>query len=181
MNPFEARPMTAREARRLTARAERIAARHERQARGKKPQHTIGPVHRATVRQRLEREITEAMVNAGLHGHIGQDARALADSYGRIVWLVCHAAHALGIGDAPEVRVLIGSAHALGDIVAMPASLEQHRPAIISGLHAAQRLMPRLDVWSVADAWLELDKLLAREGVLSTQDIEAACGMGGAA
>ena len=177
MHPLDNVPnLDGRQQRRMLARAQRMAARQPRVAATRAKRGTVGPVHKATIRQRLEREIAELVTRAGLHSYLGADTRALSNDYGRVLWMCCYAAGAQGMADAPEIRVLIGSANALGDIVALPASLEQHRPALISGLAAAQRLLPRLDTWALGVALQELEEMLQRPEGLDIEMLERAVG-----
>ena len=131
------------------------------------------PVTRAALRQRVEGDLMRLRTRAGLHAYTGDDAVAVADAMGRLIFTVAHAAGLDDLRETPECNVLRGCAGALADVAATPASLEQQRAAIVSGLAAAERLLPLLDTWSLAAAALELDALLAEHG-LTTGDVERA-------
>lgn len=118
------------------------------------------PIAQAMARSRIEADVRALRTRAGIHAHLGADAVALADACGRMVYVVCHAAGLHGLQETPEARILLGTANALADVVALPASLETHRPAILSGLDACERLLPHLHAWSLLDGALALDRIL---------------------
>ncbi len=119
------------------------------------------PIAQAVVRQRIEGEIRTLRTRAGIHAHLGGDAAALADACGRLVYVVAHAARLHGLEGTPEARILAGTASALGDVVAIPTSLDANRPAVLSGLDACERLLPQLHTWSLTAGALQLDNILA--------------------
>lgn len=133
------------------------------------------PIYQATVRQRINADLQRLTTAAGLHAHLGDDATALANSMGRVIFVVAHAARHHGLHEAPEARILASTANALADVVEQPATLQQHRASIISGLAAAQRLLPKLHTWSLAAGAQELDKLLST-GDMGTADVARALG-----
>jgi len=53
-----------------------------------------------------------------------------------------------------------GTANALADIAETPAELERQRGAVIAGLQAIDRLMPKLHTFILAAGSMELDNLL---------------------
>ena len=101
----------------------------------------------------------------------------LANLAGRLVYIVCHAAGVHGLGDTPEARILAGTANALADIAGTPAELERQRGAVIAGLQAIDRLMPKLHTVSLAAGSMELDNLLHTANGMSTADVRRALGM----
>jgi hypothetical protein len=81
-------------------------------------------------------------------------------SAGRVLWIVSEAATRCGVAlDHPDMRIMAGAASALGDIAAHPNQTDLHRPAVQSGLKAAERLWPRLDVFALGIAGLNFDQL----------------------
>lgn len=131
------------------------------------------PVMQAALRQQVEDCILRLRTRAGLHAYAGEDAAAVAEAMGSLVFMVAHAAGACGLGSSPEAGVLRGCARALADVAATPAALEQQRAAIVSGLAAAERLLPGLDTWSLAVGAQALDELL-RHGDLTALDVDRA-------
>ena len=132
------------------------------------------PVTEAVVRQRIEGDIQRLRTEAGLQTYMGGDAARIANMAGRLVYVVCHAAGHHGLGEAPEARVLAGTANALADLAESPASLERQRGAVISGLAAIDRLMPELSTWALAAGALQLDQPLASTQGMGTADIKRA-------
>lgn len=130
-------------------------------------------IAQALVRARIMDEVRQLRTRAGLHAYIGADAAQLADSMGRLVYTVAHAAGLHGLGDTPEASILRGCANALADVAATPAALDQQRNAITSGLAAIERLLPQLHEFSLAAGALELDRLL-QVGHMGTASIERA-------
>lgn len=143
----------------------------------RKRKHTaprLNPLVVSAVRSQVSRSITELATSAGLHGMIGDNIPNLLNQAGRLCFIACHAASACGFSEAPEVRILRGTAESLGDVNANPESLERLRGSINSGIAAAQRLLPQLDDFALAMASLELDALLAAGRGMGTRDIELA-------
>lgn len=137
----------------------------------------INPVTEAVIRSRIEADIQRLRTAVGLQAYIGEDAARVANMAGRLVYIVCHAAGLHGLGDTPEARILAGSANALADIAETPAELERQRGAVIAGLQAIDRLMPRLHTFSLAAGSLELDNLLNTASGMGTADVRRALGM----
>ena len=137
----------------------------------------INPVTEAVIRSRIEADIQRLRTDTGLQAYIGEDAARVANMAGRLVYIVCHAAGLHGLGDTPEVRILLGTANALGDIAETPAELDRQRGAVIAGLQAIDRLMPKLHTFSLAAGSLELDNLLHTANGMGTADVRRALGM----
>lgn len=168
--PFTTGNRAQRRAQASRARSKRVRA----QRRASKGSSLTGnPVMRAALRQQVEENIERLRTRAGLHAYTGEDATAVAEAVGSLVYMVAHAAGARGLGDTPEAGVLRGCAGALADVAATPAALEQQRAAIVSGLAAAERLLPLLDTWSLAFGAQALDELLER-GDLTRGDVDRA-------
>lgn len=101
----------------------------------------------------------------------------LANLAGRLVFIVCHAAGVHNLDETPEARILAGTANALADIAETPAELNHQRGAVIAGLQAIDRLMPKLHTFSLAAGSLELDNLLHSANGMGTADVRRAMGM----
>lgn len=121
---------------------------------------SINPVTEAVMRQRIASDIDRLRTGAQLHAYTGADAPVLANLAGRLVFIVCHAAHVHGLGNSPEARILAGTANALGDLAQDHESIEKQRATIISGLAAIDRLLPSLHTLSLAGGALELERML---------------------
>ena len=137
----------------------------------------INPVTEAVVRQRIEAQVQRLRTDTGLQAYMGDDAARIANMAGRLVYIVCHAAGLHGLGDTPEARILAGTANALADIAETPAELERQRGAVIAGLQAIDRLMPRLHTFSLAAGSMELDNLLNTANGMGTADVRRALGI----
>ena len=135
------------------------------------------PVTEAVVRQRIEGDIQRLRTEAGLQAYMGADAARVANMAGRLVYIVCHAAGLHGLGETPEARILAGTANALADIAETPAELDRQRGAVIAGLQAIDRLMPKLHTFSLAAGSMELDNLLHSANGMGTADVRRALGM----
>jgi hypothetical protein len=90
----------------------------------------------------------------------------LIDTSGRVLWIVSTAAVQCGVPqDHPDMRIMGGAASALGDLAARPRDIELHRPSIQSGLLAAERLWPHLNVWALARGALEFYETTKKAGL----------------
>ena len=137
----------------------------------------INPVKEAVIRSRIEADIQRLRTDTGLQAYMGDDAARVANMAGRLVYIVCHAAGLHGLGETPEARILAGTANALADIAETPAELNHQRGAVIAGLQAIDRLMPKLHTFSLAAGSLELDNLLHSANGMGTADVRKALGM----
>ncbi len=137
----------------------------------------INPVKEALIRQSIEADIQRLRTDTGLQAYMGDDAARVANMAGRLVYIVCHAAGVHNLGETPEARILAGTANALADIAETPAELERQRGAVIAGLQAIDRLMPKLHTFSLAAGSLELDNLLHSANGMGTADVRRALGM----
>ena len=143
----------------------------------RKRHEVINPVTEAVIRSRIEEDIQRLRTAVGLQAYIGEDAARVANMAGRLVYVTCHAARLHGLGETPEARILAGTANALADIAETPAELERQRGAVIAGLQAIDRLMPKLHTLSLAAGSLELDNLLHSASGMGTADVRRALGM----
>lgn len=133
---------------------------------------TKNPIAQAVARKRVEAELRALRTRAGIQAYMGGDAALLAHECGRLVYVVAHAASLHGLQNTPEARILAGEANALGDVVERPGCLDAQRGAILSGLDACERLLPRLNTWSLAAGALALGDLLETRS-LHTGDVRA--------
>ena len=143
----------------------------------RKRHEVINPVTEAVIRSRIEEDIQRLRTAVGLQAYIGEDAAMVANMAGRLVYIVCHAAGVRGLGETPEARIMAGTANALADIAETPADLERQRGAVIAGLQAIDRLMPKLHTFSLAAGSLELDNLLHTANGIGTADVRRALGV----
>ena len=137
----------------------------------------VNPVKEAPIVAGIREDVERLRTGAALHAYTGANAQALANLAGRLVYIVCHAAGVHGLGETPEARILAGTANALADIAETPAELERQRGAVIAGLQAIDRLMPKLHTLSLAAGSLELDNLLHTANGMGTADVRRALGM----
>ena len=135
------------------------------------------PVTEAVVRHRIEGDIQRLRTDTGLQAYMGDDAARVANMAGRLVYIVCHAAGLHGLGETPEARILAGTANALADIAETPAELNHQRGAVIAGLQAIDRLMPKLHTLSLAAGAMELDRLVNNTEGMGPKEVRQALGM----
>lgn len=169
--PF-APPPSARELRRMKKRAE---------SRGIKPRsdrhEIINPVTEAVIRVRIESDIQRLRTDAGLQVFMGDDAARIASMAGRLVYIVSFAAGLHNLGNTPEASILAGTANALADIANTPEELDRQRGAVIAGLSAIDRLMPKLHTLSLAAGAMELDRLVNKTEGMGPKEVRQALGM----
>ena len=137
----------------------------------------VNLVKEALIVAGIREDVERLRTGAALHAYTGANAQALANLAGRLVYIVCHAAGVHGLGETPEARILAGTANALADIAETPAELERQRGAVIAGLQAIDRLMPKLHTFSLAAGSLELGDLLHSANGMGTADVRRALGM----
>lgn len=138
----------------------------------------MNPVQVAVIRKGIKTDVAALEVSAKLHAITGANAAKLVNEAGRLSFIVGHAAAACGISEShPDMRIVRGLAEALGDLAADLRSLEQHRPAILSGCEALSRLLPLCNDWTLGTAAIELDHLLATAEGMGTSDIRRAMGI----
>ena len=151
------------------------------ESRGIKPRsdrhEIINPVTEAVIRVRIESDIQRLRTDAGLQVFMGDDAARIASMAGRLVYIVSFAAGLHNLGNTPEASILAGTANALADIANTPAELERQRGAVIAGLNAVDRLMPKLHALSLAAGAMELDRLINNTEGMGTKEVRQALGM----
>jgi hypothetical protein len=96
---------------------------------------------------------------------------------GRLVYIVSFAAGLHNLGDTPEASILAGTANALADIANTPEELDRQRGAVIAGLSAIDRLMPKLHTLSLAAGAMELDRLVNNTEGMGPKEVRQALGM----
>ena len=169
--PFAPLP-SARELRRMKKRDE---------SRGIKPRsdrhEIINPVTEAVIRVRIESDIQRLRTDAGLQVFMGDDAARIASMAGRLVYIVSFAAGLHNLGNTPEASILAGTANALADIANTPEELDRQRGAVIAGLSAIDRLMPKLHTLSLASGAMELDRLVNNTEGMGPKEVRQAPGM----
>lgn len=169
--PFAPLP-SARELRRMKKRDE---------SRGIKPRsdrhEIINPVTEAVIRVRIESDIQRLRTDAGLQVFMGDDAARIASMAGRLVYIVSFAAGLHNLGNTPEASILAGTANALADIANTPEELDRQRGAVIAGLSAIDRLMPKLHTLSLAAGAMELDRLVNNTEGMGAKEVRQALGM----
>lgn len=137
----------------------------------------INPVTEAVIRSRIEKDIPRLRTAVGLQAYMGDDAARVANMAGRLVYIVCHAAGLHGLGETPEARILAGTANALADIANTPEELDRQRGAVIAGISAIDRLMPKLHTLSLAAGAMELDRLINTTEGMGPKEVRQALGM----
>ena len=137
----------------------------------------INPVTEAVIRSRIEADIQRLRTDTGLQAYMGDDAARVANMAGRLVYIVCHAAGLHGLGETPEASILAGTANALADIANTPEELDRQRGAVIAGLQAIDRLMPKLHTFSLAAGAMELDRLVNNTEGMGPKEVRQALGM----
>ena len=137
----------------------------------------INPVTEAVIRSRIEADIQRLRTDTGLQAYMGDDAARVANMAGRLIYIVCHAAGVHGLGETPEARILAGTANALADIANTPEELDRQRGAVIAGISAIDRLMPKLHTLSLAAGAMELDRLINTTEGMGPKEVRQALGM----
>lgn len=151
------------------------------ESRGIKPRsdrhEIINPVAEAVIRVRIEADIQRLRTDAGLQAFMGDDAARIASMAGRLVYIVSFAAGLHNLGNTPEASILAGTANALADIANTPEELDRQRGAVIAGLSAIDRLMPKLHTLSLAAGAMEMDRLVNNTEGMGPKEVRQALGM----
>lgn len=131
------------------------------------------PVEQAVRKANLQRDIADLLTMADMQATWGNSPANAIDRCGRVMFIVSYAVGRCRIpDDTPEVRILRGMANAVYELAQDHNSLEQHRATLSSGLQAAQRLMPRLDIWSIGEGAIVIDELLRRGHGVTAQHLD---------
>ncbi len=135
--------------------------------------HTGNPVENAVRISNLKREINDLITRADILASWGDSPANTIDRCGRVLFIVSFAIGRCKIpDDLPEVRILRAMSNVVHELSIDHSSLENHRPALSSGLQAVQRLLPRLNVWSIGEGSLVLDHLLKQGREVHIQEFD---------
>ncbi len=134
----------------------------------------VNPISMAITRQRIVSDIEKLRTAASLQAFLGEDGPTIINLVARVVYIVCYAVGIHHLGQTPEASILAGTANALGDLADSTAELESQRNALIAGLAAIDRLMPKLSVSALALGALHLDHLLLVTNEMNTGDVRRA-------
>lgn len=127
------------------------------------------PVTQAVIRQQIRQSIAILRTDAELQALAGDAAARLVRDAGMLLYAVACAIELCRIpADHPDVRVLRGTTQAIGELAEHPGRLELHRPAILSGLAAMERLMPFLAVEALGAGLMECDERIRASGFGTT-------------
>lgn len=139
----------------------------------KTTRHAGNPVENAVRISRLKREINDLITMADMQASWGDSPAQTVDRCGRVLFVVSYAIGRCHVpDDLPEVRILRAMCNVVEALALDHSALDQHRPALTSGLQAVQRLLPRLNVWSIGEGSLVLDHLLQQGRRPQVQDME---------
>jgi len=128
------------------------------------------------LRNQVRSDLARVLASAELHAWAGNNPAKLLNDSGRMVYIVLGAAEATGHTTAePDVRIILGMGEALGDLAERLQDIEQHRPAIQSGLAAIERLLPRLDIFALGLGFVDCTKRISSQGI-SSADIQSFLG-----
>lgn len=123
------------------------------------------PITRSIIKRQIETSLITSRNAAGLQAVVGTSSEKLTEHAGKLLFAVARACESCRISKTdPDVRILRGMAGALELLARFPATLEDHRPAIQSGLDAIERLLPRLHIYAIGNGFLECDLAIAATG-----------------
>ncbi len=127
----------------------------------KPTRHAGNPVENAVRISALKREINDLITMADMQASWGDSPANTIDRCGRVLFVVSFAIGRCQVpDDLPEVRILRAVSNVVLELALDHSSLDRHRAALSSGLQAVQRLLPRLNIWSIGEGSLVLDHLL---------------------
>lgn len=140
----------------------------------RKPTRNAGnPVENAVRISLLKREINDLITMADMQASWGDSPAQTVDRCGRVLFVVSFATGRCNVpDDLPEVRILRAMCNVVEQLALDHSTLDQHRATLSSGLQAVQRLLPRLNLWSIAEGSLVLDHLLQQGHRPQVQDME---------
>lgn len=139
----------------------------------RKPKHPSyrNPVGSAILKQQITRDVQRLKMEAELQAVWSGNVAKLVTEAGSLLFITSYAAGECGIDpEEPDMRIMRGMASALADIAQHPVSLEQNRAAIVSGIAAIERTLPRVNVWALGIGALKLDECMTSTG-FGTQKI----------
>lgn len=143
----------------------------------RRPDNTFkNPVTQAIIRKQIRASIAILRTDAELQALAGDSAARLVRDTGMLLYAVSSAIELCRIpAEHPDVRVLRGTTQAVGELAEHLGRLELHRPAIISGLAAMERLIPFLAVEALGAGLMECDERIRSTG-FGTKEIHAKLG-----
>jgi len=123
------------------------------------------PVTRSIIKSQIVASLTELKTLAERQALMGDSAETLIERSGVLLYAIADAVRDAGIPETePDVRILKGMGGSLELLARFPSTLEDHRPAIQSGLAAIERLIPRLDITAIGCGFLNCRAAVQREG-----------------
>ena len=129
------------------------------------------PIAAAVMKASVLKTVHQLKADAELQALFGDAAEALIQHSGQLLFAAAHAAELNKLpADMPELRIMRGMAHALGQLAEDRSTLEQHRGSIQSGLAAIERVLPKLTAWGLGLGLIECERRVALDG-FGTQDI----------
>ena len=143
----------------------------------RRPDNTFkNPVTQAIIRKQIWESIAILRTDAELQALAGDSAACLVRDTGMLLYAVASAIELCRIpAEHPDVRVLRGTTQAIGELAEHLGRLELHRPAILSGLAAMERLIPFLAVEALGAGLMECDERIKSAGFW-TKEIHAKLG-----
>ncbi len=127
------------------------------------------PITRSIIRSQIIASLNEIKTLAELQAFGGDSVPHLIDRSGVLLYAIADAVRQMGIQeDDPDVRILKGMGGSLELLARFPATLEDHRPSIQSGLAAIERLIPRLDILAIGSGFLNCRAKVEQEGFGAT-------------
>ena len=136
------------------------------------------PIASAMITQSFEQRMQRLQTAVALHTYTGNDARAICDLLGSASYIAMHGAAANGWSDTPDARILLGTANALAELGEKPEDLEIHRPTIMAGVQAVERLMSNIHPLDLALAQMYMEQSIVPRGGVTVEDLHdlrAAC------
>lgn len=114
----------------------------------------------------IEQQWHQTAVTAQIHALYGDSSDGMVTAAGKVLFVVLGAAMADDLdADQVELRIIRGAVGAVHDQAGEHAILAMRRASIVSGLEAAERLMPQLNRRSLINAACELHLKLKRQHV----------------
>lgn len=125
------------------------------------------PLKRGAILQQLKQDMEAIRTAAELQVWGSDHAAQMVNNLGRLFWIVDHAATRCRLPpETPELRVIAGAANALADLGRRQQDIEHHRPSLLSGVLAVERLWPRLNPYALGIAAMDFDNAMAAAGLL---------------
>lgn len=130
-------------------------------------QNTLdNPVTRSIIKRQIEDSLAQLQAAAQLQALFGDAAETLTKKAGMLLFSVAYACRDCRIPkEEPDIRIARGMVGALEMLARFPTTLEDHRPAIQSGLDAIERLLPRLHIYAIGNGFLECERRIKTAGI----------------